>query len=70
MSLVESRGQITKALRDLLTRWEHVRSEWNDAQAENFQRQYILELETQVRKATAAMDHLNIVLQKITKDCE
>ncbi len=70
MSLAESRGQITKAFRDLMNRWEQVRSSWNDAQAEEFQQQYLLEFEVQIRKAVSSMDHMNVVLHKITKDCE
>lgn len=70
MSMAENRGQITKGFRELTTRWEHVKSSWNDAQAANFQKMYIMEFENLIRKAAGTMDHMNIVLQKVTKDCE
>lgn len=70
MSLAESRGAISKAMRDLLNRWETVHGEWNDAQAEMFQQQYLLELETLVRKAVSSMDHMNVIINKTVKDCE
>lgn len=70
MSLAESRGQISKAYRDLATRWEHARSEWNDAQADVFEKQYLFHFEAQVRKALSVLDHMNVVLQKTVKDCE
>ena len=70
MSLVESRGQLTKLHRDLLNRWMMVRSEWNDARAEYFEQQYLRPLEIEVRKAIAAMDQMNIILNKIVQDCE
>lgn len=70
MSLAESRGQITKAYRELWTRWERAHAEWNDAQADQFEKQYLLHFEAQVRKALATLDHMNIVLQKTVKDCE
>ena len=70
MSLVESRGQLTKVFRDLMNRWMMVRSDWNDPRAQYFEEQYLLPLEIEVRKAVAAMDHMNIVLNKITQDCE
>ena len=70
MSLAESRGQITKAYRDLQTRWERAHGEWNDGQAEQFEKQYLLHFEAQVRKTLSALDHMNIVLLKTVKDCE
>lgn len=70
MSMVESRGQLTKAFRDLTNRWMMVRGEWDDDRAKYFEEQYLRPLEVEIRKATAAMDHMNIVLQKVTRDCE
>lgn len=70
MSLAESRGQLGKAYRDLKARWDSVRSSWGDAQADNLEKQYLLEIENQVRRALTAMEHMNIVLQKTEKDCE
>ena len=70
MSLAESRGQLGKSYRDLWNRWEHVKSSWSDTQAETLEKQYLLQIETQVRKTLAAMDHMNIVLQRTIKDCE
>jgi hypothetical protein len=68
--MVECRGQLTKAFRDLMNRWIQVRGSWDDARAQNFEQQYLLPLEIEVRKAVAAMDHMNVALQKITRDCE
>ena len=70
MSLAEGRGALTKSFKDLSNRWMEVRTSWNDSQADYFEKQYLYLLETEVRKALAAMDHMNVVLQKIVKDCE
>lgn len=70
MSLAETRGQLTKGFRDLWNRWETVKGSWADVQADHFEKQYLLEIESQVRKALAAIDHMNIVMQKTEKDCE
>ena len=70
MSLAESRCQLSKAYRDLKGRWESVKSSWGDAQADNLEKQYLLEIESQVRRTLTAMEHMNIVLQKTEKDCE
>ncbi len=68
--MVECRGQLAKAFRDLMSRWIQVRGTWDDARAQYFEQHYLLPLEIEVRKAVAAMDQMNVVLQKITKDCE
>jgi hypothetical protein len=70
MSLVESRGALAKASRDLQSRWQDARVNWADAQADLFEKKYLLPLEDTLRSALAAMDQLNAVLQKIERDCE
>ncbi len=70
MSLVESRGQLTKMHRDLMNRWMMVRSEWNDNRAQYFEDQYLRPLEIEIRKTVAAMDQMNVILNKIVLDCE
>jgi hypothetical protein len=70
MSLIESRGQLTKMHRDLMNRWMMVRSEWNDNRAQYFEDQYLRTLEIEIRKTVAAMDQMNVVLNKIVQDCE
>lgn len=70
MSLAESRGALTKGLREFLNRWMEAKAVWQDSQAENFERQYVLMIENEVRKATASMDHVNIALMQIVKNCE
>jgi hypothetical protein len=70
MSIAESRGQLSKATKDLMSRWGEVRAQWQDAQAERFEHECILYLESEVRRSLAAMDHMNVVLQRIIQDCE
>jgi len=70
MSIVECRGQISKAMRELSNRWSLVRDTWNDSQADAFQQQYLHEIEALVRKAVSSMDHMNAVLNKTINDSE
>lgn len=70
MSLLESRGALSKSFKDLSNRWAEIRSCWQDAQADVFEREYLFLIESEVRRASAAMDHLNVVLVKIIKECE
>jgi len=70
MSLVESKSALSKAGRDLISRWADARANWSDAQADAFEKKYLLPLEDCLRSALSAIDQLNVVLQKIERDCE
>lgn len=70
MSLVESKGALAKAARDLFSRWADARANWSDAQSDAFEKKYLLPLEESMRSAMGAMDQLNVILQKIERDCE
>ena len=70
MSLMESKGALSKAAKDLFARWNDVKSIWSDAQSNEFEKTYIAQIEQDVRSALSAMDRMNQVLQKIENDCE
>jgi hypothetical protein len=56
--------------RDLTTRWQRTKESWRDTKAEEFQRQYLDELQTSVDKAIQVIDQLDKLLNKIRSDCE
>lgn len=70
MGVYESRGQISKAMKDLLGRWQDVKMSWNDARAEAIEHEFIEQLDVDLRAAGAAMDQMAILLQKIRQECE
>ena len=70
MSLLESKGSLSRAAKDLFARWNDVKSVWSDAQSQDFEQTYLVQIEQDVRSALGAMDHMNQVLQKIENDCE
>ena len=70
MSLADSKATLSKASRELFSRWEDVQSVWSDAQSDAFEKTYLWQLSQDVRAALAALDHMNQILQKIESDCE
>ncbi len=70
MSLMESKGALAKATKDLLARWRDVTGFWSDAQSQEFEKVYLFQIEQDVRSALGALDRMNQVLQKIESDCE
>jgi uncharacterized protein YukE len=70
MSTAESKGALSKAAKDLFSRWADVKTVWSDAQSEAFEKKYLWQIEQDVRTALGALDHMNTVLHKIESDCE
>jgi len=70
MSLLDSKGMLSGALKDLFARWNAVQGVWNDAQSKEFEKKYLFLIEQDVRGAIGALDHMGQVLQMIQNDCE
>jgi len=70
MGLHEARGMLAKGMKDLGNRWRETRISWDDAQAEQFEKRYMEMVESDMRMAMTAMDHLAVVLAQIERDCE
>ncbi|HVX86709.1 MAG TPA: hypothetical protein VH253_18145 [Phycisphaerae bacterium] len=70
MSLVESKAALSQAAKELTARWRDVQNVWSDAQSQEFEKVYLLQLEQDVRSAVQALDHMDQVLNRIENDCE
>ena len=70
MNLGADSERLTALTRDLLVRWKLARETWRDAKAREFEERFMLELESTVGSATAAMQHLDRILGRIQSDCE
>ena len=60
-------GALTK---ELTHRWQRTRESWRDIKADEFQRQYLDELQTSVDKAMQVIEQLDKLMAKIRSDCE
>jgi len=60
-------GALTK---DLAHRWQRTRESWRDVKADEFQRQYLEELQSSVDKAMQVIEQLDKLMAKIRSDCE
>ena len=54
----------------LSNQWQRTREQWKDAKCEEFDRQYIQELQASVDKAVTVMEQLDKLVNKIRSDCE
>lgn len=69
MSL-SGRHHLTVLTKDLLRHWEETRQFWQDRKAEDFERDYLKELDPSVRRAVDAMEKLEAIFAKLRRDCE
>jgi hypothetical protein len=70
MSINVGRTQLTSAFKELNVHWREVREHWSDAKAEQFEQDYLSQLEPGVRAALTAMERMAEVLEKARRECE
>lgn len=70
MSTAGSRGQLTMATRQLMSRWEETRNSWRDQKAAAFEDLYLSEVRDTVNTALRALEELERLLEKVHADCE
>ena len=70
MGVYEGRGQLAKALKQLMLRWAEARGSWDDAAGAHFEKKYIEPLNDDMKATTNAMDHMAAVLSQVRRDCE
>jgi hypothetical protein len=70
MGVYEGRGQLSKALKNLLLKWTEARSDWDDAASRHFEERFIQPLEMDLKNAVGAMDHMAGVLASVRRDCQ
>ena len=70
MGVHEARGNLSKAFKELMLRWQETRAQWDDAQAEQFEETVLRDMESDLRTAHSAMDSMGILLGQVRRDCE
>jgi hypothetical protein len=70
MGVSESRGQLSKALKDLLLRWSEVKTDWDDAAARAFEQNVLEPLQRDAKNAASAMDSAAEVVSQVRRECE
>jgi hypothetical protein len=70
MSASGSRGLLTMATRQLLSRWEETQDSWRDRKAAEFESLYLAEIRNQVNSTMKVLEDLDHLLEKIHADCD
>ena len=69
MGVYEGRGQLARAMKDLMIRWGETKIAWKDVVSQEFEEQFLAPLERELRNATSAMDQAAQVLSQVRQDC-
>lgn len=62
--------RLDQSLKTLARAWDDVRSGWSDQVAEQFEKNYLIELDRRVRGAVVALGELSEVLARMYAECE
>lgn len=69
MGLYESRGNLSKGTKDLVAKWHYLKSQWDDPQAEQIEKETLEPLEKDIRTAGEAMDIMKLLVSSAKRDC-
>lgn len=70
MGVYEGRGQLDKAMKELLGRWLETTTHWGDARSRQFEERFLRSFEMDVKQAAGAMEHMVIILSRAHSDCD
>ena len=70
MGVYEARGQLSKAMKELILRWNEAKTDWDDAAARAFETNVLEPLELDAKNAATAMDSAAELLNQVRRECE
>lgn len=70
MGVHEGQGQLSRATKDLVRRWQELKGVWTDGNAKRFEETVLVPIETEVRNASASMAHMATILNAAKRDCQ
>lgn len=70
MSLQDSQARLDRALKELQFRWDQLESVWQDANRRHLDKTYMQPLAKKCRKACAALEYMDLQMQRARRECE
>ncbi len=70
MGVHEGRGMLNKAMKELMSRWNEATASWDDVKSKEFEEKHLTPLAMDLKMAMSAMDHMAVLLQQVSRDCE
>ncbi len=70
MGVYEGRGQLAKSMKELMARWMEATSQWDDTVSRGIEKSVLQPMESELKSVASAMDHMAVILNQISRDCE
>ena len=70
MSVQNNGTRLSLITKELSMKWQETREYWQDSKSEEFNRNYMAELQSSVDAAVTVIEKLDKLLNKIRSDCE
>jgi hypothetical protein len=70
MSVSNNGKAILAATRELNRKWQETRNAWRDSKAEEFERQYLAELISEVERSIPVLEELDRAIAEARRACE
>jgi hypothetical protein len=69
VSTIESRAKFIQAAKKLMADWQQTQEEWRDDNCRQFDKKYMVPLESSIRAAALGMERMETVLESAQQDC-
>jgi hypothetical protein len=69
VSATESRAKLIQAAKKLMADWQQVKEAWRDENCQQFDKKYMLPLESSIRAAAMAMERMETMIDGAQQDC-
>jgi hypothetical protein len=69
MGTYESQAQLKMAAKELIANWQNLKSSWRDENSRQFEKKYIVLLESELRSAQLAMRRMDAMLNQVRHEC-
>lgn len=70
MNLQSDKAILMKVSKDVAASWDQVKGAWRDVKSQEFERNYLEPLQSNITMAVSVIEKLDKLLTKVRKDCE
>jgi len=69
VSSTGSRAKLIQAAKKLMADWQQAKEAWRDDNCQQFDKKYMVPLESNIRAAALAMERMETILNGVQQDC-
>jgi len=70
MNLQSDKSILMKVSKDIAVSWAQAQDSWHDVKSQEFERDYLEPLQSNITMAVSVIEKLDKLLTKVRKDCE